>query len=65
MITSYYFKHLLVWYQEQCVDPYEDGICGEDALGQRLFVREDEVICDCDEVNIYKWFIFTKNFYSI
>ena len=44
--------HLPVWYQGQCVDPYEDGICGEEALGQRIFVGEDgDVKCDCDEVN--------------
>ena len=45
--------HLSVWYRGQCVDPYEDGICGEEALGQRIFVGEDgDVKCDCDEVNI-------------
>jgi len=39
-----------VWYQGQCVDPYQDGVCGEHALGQRLFVGEEgEVRCDCDE----------------
>jgi len=39
-----------VWYQGQCVDPYQDGVCGEEALGQRLYVGEDgEVKCDCDE----------------
>ena len=35
------------------MDPYEDGVCGEEALGQRLFLGEDgEVVCDCDEVKI-------------
>ena len=29
---------------------YKDAICGEDALGERLYVGEDgEVYCDCDE----------------
>ena len=28
----------------------EDAICGEEAVGERLFVREDgEAYCDCDE----------------
>ena len=28
----------------------EDAICGEEAVGERLFVREDGVAyCDCDE----------------
>jgi|ERR1712079_486033 len=49
-----------VWYQGQCVDPYEDAVCGEEALGQRLFVREDEVICDCDEVDISLYCIFCQ-----
>ena len=41
-----------VRYEGRCVDPYEDGVCGEDALGERLFVGEDDttVYCDCDEV---------------
>lgn len=42
------------------MDPYEDAVCGEEALGQRLFVREDEVICDCDEVDISLYRIFCQ-----
>ena len=38
-------------YEGRCVDLYEDGVCGEDALGERLFLGEDgTVYCDCDEV---------------
>ena len=45
--------HLSVWYKGKCLDPYEDAVCGEEALGQRIFVEEDgDVRCDCDEVNI-------------
>ena len=38
-------------YEGRCVDLYEDGVCGEDAVGERLFLGEDgTVYCDCDEV---------------
>jgi len=39
------------FFDGQCTqDVYEDAICGEDALGERLYVGEDgEVYCDCDE----------------
>ena len=46
IITSVIF--LIVMYEGQCRDLYEDGIC---ALGERLFLTEDgRVECDCDEV---------------
>ena len=41
-------------YEGRCVDLYEEGVCGEDALGERLFLSEDgtTVYCDCDEVRL-------------
>ena len=37
-------------FKEKCrTDVYDEDICGEDALGERLFVGEDGVaFCDCD-----------------
>merc|ERR1712183_566207 len=35
-----------VVYDGQCRDLYEDGIC---ALGERLFLKDGNVECDCDE----------------
>jgi len=35
-----------VWYHGKCRDPKLDGVCGQ---GQRLFVTEEGVQCDCDE----------------
>ena len=34
-------------YEGECRDLYEDGIC---ALGERLFLSDGNVDCDCDEV---------------
>ena len=38
-------------FKEKCrTDVYDEDICGEDALGERLFVGEDGVaFCDCDK----------------
>ena len=41
-------------YKGRCRDVYEDGVC---ALGERLFLRNGSVRCDCDEVGV-------KNFIS-
>ena len=39
-----------VLYSEDCHDVFEDGVCGEEALGERLFLGEDGLgYCDCDE----------------
>ena len=39
-----------VLYLEDCHDVYEDGVCGEEALGERLYLGEDGLgYCDCDE----------------
>ena len=39
-----------IWFQGECRDVYEDGACGEEALGERLYLGEDgEGYCDCDE----------------
>ena len=39
-----------VLYSEDCHDVYEDGVCGEEALGERLYLGEDGLgYCDCDE----------------
>merc|ERR1711953_129918 len=35
-----------VRYEGRCRDVYEDGVC---ALGERLFLRNGSVLCDCDE----------------
>merc|ERR1711874_251064 len=35
-----------VMYEGECRDLYEDGIC---ALGERLFLSDGNVDCDCDE----------------
>ena len=45
------------------MDPYEDAVCGEEALGQRLFVREDEVICDC-EYNLFFFSFYVSLIFS-
>ena len=37
----------------QCRDLFEEGICG---LGERLFLIDGNVGCDCDEVK-YKYHI--------
>ena len=39
-----------VWFKGDCRDVYEDALCGEDALGERLYLGEDgQGYCDCDE----------------
>ena len=39
-----------VLYGEQCRDVYEAGLCGKEALGQRLYLGEDgRGYCDCEE----------------
>ena len=39
-----------VWFEGDCRDVYEDALCGEDALGERLYLGEDgQGHCDCDE----------------
>ena len=48
-MTSVIF--LTVMYEGQCRDLYGDGIC---ALGERLFLIDGNVQCDCDEVK-YKY----------
>ena len=40
-------------YEGECRELYEDGIC---ALGERLFLIDGKVECDCDEVK-YKYYI--------
>ena len=58
LITSVIF--LTVMYEGQCRDLYEDGIC---ALGERLFLINGNVECDCDEVTYkyYSNFLFIIN----
>ena len=37
-------------YDGECRDVLESGVCGEKALGQRLYLGEDgRGYCDCDE----------------
>jgi len=44
------YKEGGVLFKGGCHDILEDAICGEEALGERLFVGEDGVAyCDCDE----------------
>merc|ERR1711953_1026569 len=39
-----------IWFKEDCHDVYEDSLCGEEALGERLYLGDDgEGVCDCDE----------------
>ena len=39
-----------IWFQGDCQDVYADSLCGEEALGERLFLGEDGLgYCDCDE----------------
>ena len=48
-VLNYSCTHVLM-YSCTHVLLYKDAICGEDALGERLYVGEDgEVYCDCDE----------------
>ena len=39
-----------IWFQGDCQDVYADSLCGEEALGERLYLGEDGLgYCDCDE----------------
>ena len=39
-----------VWFKGECQDVYADSLCGEEALGERLYLGEDGLgYCDCDE----------------
>merc|ERR1712165_617968 len=39
-----------IWFKEDCHDVYADSLCGEEALGERLYLGEDGLgYCDCDE----------------
>ena len=43
-----------VWYEGECRDPAQDGLCGDEALGERLWLTKDgRVQCDCDEVSVF------------
>ena len=43
---------LSAWYTGECWPFFEDGVCGEDVLGERLYVGPDgNGTCDCDEVS--------------
>ena len=48
-------NHVVVWaawYRGQCRPFFQDGVCGEDVLGERLYVGpEGNGTCDCDEVS--------------
>ena len=47
-------------YEGECRELYEDGVC---ALGERLFLIDGKVECDCDEVKqkiLYFSFLFNK-----
>ena len=37
-------------YEDECRDVFEDGVCGEEAVGERLYLGEDgRGWCDCEE----------------
>ena len=39
-----------IWFKDDCHDVYEDSLCGEEALGERLYLGDDgEGVCDCDQ----------------
>ena len=50
-----------VMYRGQCRDLYEDGIC---ALGERLFLIDGNVQCDCDEVKYEIWISLYLTIYN-
>ena len=39
-----------LFYSGRCEDVYADAVCGEEAVGERLYLGEDGLgYCDCDE----------------
>ena len=39
-----------IWFEGECHDVYADSLCGDEALGERLYLGDDgEGVCDCDE----------------
>ena len=39
-----------VFYSGRCEDVFGDAVCGEEAVGERLYLGEDGLgYCDCDE----------------
>merc|ERR1719273_317705 len=39
-----------IWFQGDCQDVFADSLCGEEALGERLYLGEDGLgYCDCDK----------------